>query len=495
MPLKKNRERIVNNPLENRNVGRRTGKNITAGKNIRKVAGGFENFDDYWSESEADMTREVTFVKPSTPMDVTAMKKGEACDVRPQQPSLAPPVKHLDSQSSVLVQSQAGNIEPGRDALNPFTSKQIGRRTWKDMKAGKNIRVFDGFENFDDYWSESDAESVASFCTTTSNKSKADKKSSVPSKTTSNTDTREEKQKSSNNETYGNKKDSSRVSGTFGDKTDTGKTGKDQMKTAVTSLHNQETNKESPPQDDQTEVSSTEETYSQESSTLAKDVDSQEEKDTEEDSGQEGTQGQQTDNAEEVLEEEYSQEEKLAKTRGKPDNINLEPPKEIPVSDKGKELPNEKRQKKRSKSNLFTELHTDSTADSNQPGTSTKKTSVGATSQECTTLAVEESGSSRKAKLCESSSKQPKSPAKEESKQTNSKLEAKKFKGNTTLETSDARERAVESSFDGEGSEQSEETPQSHKGSEQKEKVSGSGAKKLRVSEQKTGKIFVYVYV
>ena len=43
-----------------------------------------------------------------------------------------------------------------KNALNPFLNKQIGRRTGKDIKAGKKIRMLEGgFENFDDYWSES----------------------------------------------------------------------------------------------------------------------------------------------------------------------------------------------------------------------------------------------------------------------------------------------------------------------------------------------------
>ncbi|KAL8622462.1 hypothetical protein ACOMHN_034127 [Nucella lapillus] len=150
-------ERIVTNPLGNKNVGRRTGKDIKAGKNIRKIAGGFENFDDYWSESEADMTREGTFVKPNTPKDVTASKRGgNPSNILPE-PSLTEPAgKPPDLLPSVLVQSQVGNIIPVNSALNPFTSRQIGRRTGMDMKAGKTIRVLDnGFENFDDYWSES----------------------------------------------------------------------------------------------------------------------------------------------------------------------------------------------------------------------------------------------------------------------------------------------------------------------------------------------------
>ena len=35
---------------------RRTGKDIKAGKVIRKMPGGFENFDDYWSESGQQST-------------------------------------------------------------------------------------------------------------------------------------------------------------------------------------------------------------------------------------------------------------------------------------------------------------------------------------------------------------------------------------------------------------------------------------------------------
>ena len=43
-----------------------------------------------------------------------------------------------------------------KNAINPYTNKQIGRRTGKDIKAGKSIRMLNGgFENFDDYWSES----------------------------------------------------------------------------------------------------------------------------------------------------------------------------------------------------------------------------------------------------------------------------------------------------------------------------------------------------
>ncbi|KAI0215436.1 Centromere protein C [Lamellibrachia satsuma] len=45
-------KRAFVDPLKNRNIGRRTGVNIKAGKNIRKDDQGFEVFDDYWTESE-----------------------------------------------------------------------------------------------------------------------------------------------------------------------------------------------------------------------------------------------------------------------------------------------------------------------------------------------------------------------------------------------------------------------------------------------------------
>ncbi|XP_013382980.1 uncharacterized protein LOC106153554, partial [Lingula anatina] len=56
---------------------------------------------------------------------------------------------------------------PGKQAVfvNPFKpeNRNIGRRTGRDVRAGKNIRIFhDGIENFDDYWSDSDASTLDS---------------------------------------------------------------------------------------------------------------------------------------------------------------------------------------------------------------------------------------------------------------------------------------------------------------------------------------------
>ncbi|KAK7502241.1 hypothetical protein BaRGS_00006605 [Batillaria attramentaria] len=199
MPPKKFQSRTVTNPFKNKNIGRRTGKDVRAGKNIRKVAGGFENFDDYWSESDADITRDGTFIKPGTPAGSAAQAEVRAT-VKQDQSDCGKQTATQDAQittsgasiqPAVLSQSQAGNVGHVKGALNPFRNKQIGRRTGKDIKAGKNIGILQGgFENFDDYWSESDADSMASFSTsTTSRRSSAARRSTVhnvqPAKTES----------------------------------------------------------------------------------------------------------------------------------------------------------------------------------------------------------------------------------------------------------------------------------------------------------------------
>ncbi|XP_041357774.1 serine-rich adhesin for platelets-like [Gigantopelta aegis] len=139
-------------PLRNKHIGRRTGVNVKEGKNIRKFKDGYENFDDYWTESEADSICDMSlYKKPVTNKENVLVRNHVSTAVENStQDSIGPSVSFAN----------------GNKNLAYLRNKNIGRRTGQDVKAGKDIRRFkDGFENFDDYWSESDADSIlSSFC-------------------------------------------------------------------------------------------------------------------------------------------------------------------------------------------------------------------------------------------------------------------------------------------------------------------------------------------
>ncbi|KAK3601507.1 hypothetical protein CHS0354_027653 [Potamilus streckersoni] len=131
------------NPFEwltNENIGRRTGRDIVGSKVIRKDKYGFENFDDYWSESEADsILNDTSHVSNRT----RGTKEEISCK----------------EEATSKIQHQ-----PRKNTVNPFEwmkNENLGRRTGKDILGSKVIRKDEfGFENFDDYWSESDADSI-----------------------------------------------------------------------------------------------------------------------------------------------------------------------------------------------------------------------------------------------------------------------------------------------------------------------------------------------
>ncbi|XP_076087548.1 uncharacterized protein LOC143057962 isoform X2 [Mytilus galloprovincialis] len=161
--------------LHNKNYGRRTGLDIKAGKNIRKRPDGFEVFEDYWSESDADSlmisrnsacdTPEVTSELYKSSIEPKNAKVVEDDRIVQSQPV---PNSHMSTRnrntSSYRSVGSSVNSKVSNSSYNPvgwLHNKNYGRRTGKDIKAGKVIRKRpDGFEEFDDYWSESEADSL-----------------------------------------------------------------------------------------------------------------------------------------------------------------------------------------------------------------------------------------------------------------------------------------------------------------------------------------------
>ncbi|XP_046554294.1 dentin sialophosphoprotein-like isoform X2 [Haliotis rubra] len=137
--------------LVNRNIGSRTGKDVKAGKLIDKDEDGFDNFDAYWSESDADLTNNTTFHSKLSSVSGQPEKENKAHTAHGHTSTL----KSVDTCTSLKV---------GGTGTYYLGNRIIGSRTGKNIKAGKNIRrCDDGIENFDDYWSESESESILSF--------------------------------------------------------------------------------------------------------------------------------------------------------------------------------------------------------------------------------------------------------------------------------------------------------------------------------------------
>ncbi|XP_063414610.1 uncharacterized protein LOC134696630 isoform X2 [Mytilus trossulus] len=161
--------------LHNKNYGRRTGLDIKAGKNIRKRPDGFEVFEDYWSESDADSlmvsrnsacdTPEVTSELHKSSIEHENAKLVEDDRIVQSQPV---PNSHMSTRNRNTSSYRSGvssvNSKVSNSSYNPVGwvhNKNYGRRTGKNIKAGKVIRKrADGFEEFDDYWSESEADSL-----------------------------------------------------------------------------------------------------------------------------------------------------------------------------------------------------------------------------------------------------------------------------------------------------------------------------------------------
>ncbi|XP_069125957.1 LOW QUALITY PROTEIN: serine-rich adhesin for platelets-like [Argopecten irradians] len=149
---KKKKEFFVN-PLRNKNVGWRTGKDILAGKNIRVNEQGFENLEDYYSESDADLTQDLSVNISRVTRNKSIAEKSNIENV-----SLPESTRYDSSVQSGLL----GSSQSTSNMFGYLKNKNIGRRTGKDILAGKVItKNSHGFENIEDYFSESsDAESM-----------------------------------------------------------------------------------------------------------------------------------------------------------------------------------------------------------------------------------------------------------------------------------------------------------------------------------------------
>ncbi|XP_045160220.2 putative uncharacterized protein DDB_G0282133 [Mercenaria mercenaria] len=159
------------NPL-NKNIGRRTGKDVRAGKHIRIGEDGFENFDDYFSESDAEVSRnysrrqtireesESTGTQDSE--DEIKENQSSHCNrVSQSMPSAA--LSNVTCNKILSSQTLSQGDAPNRSKFGWLRNKNIGRRTGKNITANKQIRVDEyGFENFDDYFSETDVSSLSS---------------------------------------------------------------------------------------------------------------------------------------------------------------------------------------------------------------------------------------------------------------------------------------------------------------------------------------------
>ncbi|XP_067677496.1 serine-rich adhesin for platelets-like [Haliotis asinina] len=149
----KGKSEVFLQSLVNRNIGSRTGKDVKAGKLIDKDEDGFDNFDAYWSESDADLTNNTTFHSKLSSVSGQPEKENQAHTTDGHTSTL----KSVDSCT-------VSSLKVGGTGTYYLGNRIIGSRTGKNIKAGKNIRrCDDGIENFDDYWSESEAESILSF--------------------------------------------------------------------------------------------------------------------------------------------------------------------------------------------------------------------------------------------------------------------------------------------------------------------------------------------
>uniref|UniRef100_A0A8W8NHR5 Mif2/CENP-C cupin domain-containing protein n=1 Tax=Magallana gigas TaxID=29159 RepID=A0A8W8NHR5_MAGGI len=171
--------RQVVNPFS-RKYGWRSGIEILAGKTIRKDADGFEDFRDYLSESEAETTSEFSAVE-----DASVLKENRQNPYPHSKLAgkyLPQPSAHSTAYSSMCSQaSQGGALSEvyngdtlgissinnsqknnRRQVVNPF-SRKYGWRTGIEILAGKTVKKnADGFEDFRDYLSESEPDSLSS---------------------------------------------------------------------------------------------------------------------------------------------------------------------------------------------------------------------------------------------------------------------------------------------------------------------------------------------
>ncbi|XP_033737552.1 nucleoprotein TPR-like isoform X2 [Pecten maximus] len=152
---KKKKEFFVN-PLKNKNIGWRSGKDLLAGKVIRVNEQGFENLEDYYSESDADFTQDLTVNVSRVTRNSKENKYNKSIAENPKTENETQNTRIESNQTRSLVSSQSSNM------FAWLKNKNIGRRTGKDVLAGKVItKNRQGFDNIEDYFSESsDAESM-----------------------------------------------------------------------------------------------------------------------------------------------------------------------------------------------------------------------------------------------------------------------------------------------------------------------------------------------
>ncbi|KAI8787016.1 centromere protein C [Biomphalaria glabrata] len=144
--------KVVNPFRKGQNIGRRTGQ-IISKKRLKKTSE-MDSFDEYLSESEDD--RSMIMPKQILPIK-------ENVHPIPQlsaQVAKNSPVIILQSETQPQISSAHKEIQSSQvflRALNPFAGNpRYGRRTGKDLLAGKTKLLTKGLENFSDFFSDSD---------------------------------------------------------------------------------------------------------------------------------------------------------------------------------------------------------------------------------------------------------------------------------------------------------------------------------------------------
>ncbi|KAK0062956.1 centromere protein C [Biomphalaria pfeifferi] len=144
--------KVVNPFRKGQNIGRRTGQ-IISKKRLKKTSE-MDSFDEYLSESEDD--RSMIMPKQILPIK-------ENVQPIPQlsaQVAKNSPVIILQSETQPQISSAHKEIQSSQvflRALNPYAGNpRYGRRTGKDLLAGKTKLLTKGLENFSDFFSDSD---------------------------------------------------------------------------------------------------------------------------------------------------------------------------------------------------------------------------------------------------------------------------------------------------------------------------------------------------
>ncbi|XP_012944614.1 serine/arginine repetitive matrix protein 2 isoform X1 [Aplysia californica] len=155
-------EVYVYNPFQGIEIGRRTGISIHKVKNVKN---GMDNIDDYFTDSEADQTLDVTQQVPLTSVENTKVsphKNVKDVVLAPAQTGTTKrggAVKNVKQPTTARKSEGAPSKSPAMEVpVNPFDwNPRVGRRTGRDLLAGKNVSRVENFSQL-----QSDNESTMS---------------------------------------------------------------------------------------------------------------------------------------------------------------------------------------------------------------------------------------------------------------------------------------------------------------------------------------------